>query len=118
VRPQAHQSSAAEARPRPEDASAGESRPGFDPRGHDIEVSRQYHNGAYRHPQGYEDRRWGHGDHLPPQYYGHEYWIEDFAAFGLFEPPPYMIWIRVGNDALLIDEDSGEIIQVAREVFY
>ena len=55
---------------------------------------------------------------MPPQYYGRDYWIDDFLAFGLFAPPPNLIWVRVGDDALLIDRETGEVIQVARDVFY
>ena len=34
-------------------------------------------------------------------------------------PPPYgAVWVRVDHDALLIDEDTGEIITVAYDVFY
>ena len=47
-----------------------------------------------------------------------DYWIVDFEDYDL-PPPPYgAIWVRVAGDALLIDEDSGEIITVAYDVFY
>lgn len=93
-------------------------RPNFDPRGSEIWTARQYHDGDYERPRGYDERHWDHGERLPPQYYGHSYWIEDFRAFGLFAPPPHLIWVRVDDDALLIDEDTGEIVQIARDVFY
>lgn len=36
-----------------------------------------------------------------------------------FRRPPYgAIWVRVGNDALLVDRDSGEVITVQYDVFY
>ncbi len=93
-------------------------RPSYDSRGADVWTARQYHDGDYDRPRGYGERHWDHGERLPPQYYGREYWIDDYRAFGLFDPPPHLIWVRVDDDALLIDEDTGEIVQIARDVFY
>jgi Ni/Co efflux regulator RcnB len=78
---------------------------------------RQNHEDGYRPPEGYEHRHWGHGDRLPPSYYARNYWISNFLAFGLFAPPPNLVWVRVGDDALLIDQYSGEVVQVDYDVF-
>jgi Ni/Co efflux regulator RcnB len=83
-----------------------------------VQASRQFHNGNYNAPQGYQYRHWGYGDRLPRLYFARDYWITDFMAFGLFEPPAGLIWVRYGNDALLIDEESGDIVQVDYGVFY
>jgi Ni/Co efflux regulator RcnB len=83
-----------------------------------VQASRHFHNGNYRAPQGYHSRHWSHGDYLPRGYFVRSYWIGDFLAFGLFAPPDGLVWVRVGNDALLIDRYSGEIVQVDYGVFY
>lgn len=84
---------------------------------HDFDAPRQFHEGGYRPPEGYEQRHWRHGDRLPPEYFIRDYWIGDFLAFGLFAPPPDYVWVRVGDDALLINQYSGEVVQVEYDIF-
>jgi Ni/Co efflux regulator RcnB len=83
-----------------------------------VQSSHHFHNGDYRAPEGYQYRHWGYGDRLPHGYYARDYWIGDFLAFGLFAPPDGLVWVRVGNDALLIDQETGEVVQVQYGVFY
>ena len=84
----------------------------------DFRSTRRYRIAPYRPPVGFYARRWTFGDFLPQTYWARNYWLLDFAAYGL-EPPPYgAVWVRVGSDALLIDEYSGEVITVAYDVFY
>lgn len=95
---------------------------------HDFSGFRDYHRAFraprrfradfYRRPAGWYERRWVYGEFLPSAFWARDYWIVDFEAYDL-PPPPYgAIWVRVASDALLIDEDSGEIITVAYDVFY
>jgi len=83
-----------------------------------VQSPNHFHNGYYRAPEGYQARHWGYGDRLPGGYYARNYWIGDFLTFGLFAPPDGLVWVRVGDDALLIDENTGEVIQVRYGVFY
>ncbi|HEX4078477.1 MAG TPA: RcnB family protein [Rhizomicrobium sp.] len=83
-----------------------------------VRAAHRFHAGAYRAPPGYHYRRWSYGEMLPAAYWGRDYWITDFLAFGLFAPPPDYIWVRYGPDALLIDQYTGAIIQVDYDVFY
>jgi Ni/Co efflux regulator RcnB len=83
-----------------------------------IQSPQHFRGGNYRAPQGYEQRHWGYGERLPRGYYTRDYWITDFLMFGLFAPPTDLIWVRVGDDALLIDRYSGDIVQVRYGVFY
>ncbi len=83
-----------------------------------VQASRHFHNGDYRVPVGYQSRHWGYGDRLPRTYFVRDYWINDFMMFGLFAPPTDLIWVRVGDDALLVDRYSGDIVQVQYGVFY
>ncbi len=79
---------------------------------------RHFHAGAYRRPAGWYSHRWVFGEFLPAAFWARDYWLVDFMDFGL-PPPPYgAVWVREGNDALLIDQDTGEIITVEYGVFY
>jgi Ni/Co efflux regulator RcnB len=78
----------------------------------------RFHAGPYRAPLGWRYRRWVFGERLPSIYFGRSFWISDFLAFGLFAPPGGYVWVRYGPDALLIDEYTGEIIQVDYGVFF
>jgi len=98
--------------------SAASNRPALNAFRRNIQAPKQYHSGSYRAPQGYSYRHWSYGETLPRGYYARNYWISDFLLFGLFAPPADLIWVRVGNDALLIDRDSGDIVQVRYGVFY
>jgi Ni/Co efflux regulator RcnB len=83
-----------------------------------MQAPKHFHSGNYNAPQGYQYRHWSYGERLPRGYFARDYWISDFSMFGLFAPPSYLVWVRVGDDALLIDRDSGEIVQVRYGVFY
>jgi Ni/Co efflux regulator RcnB len=95
---------------------------------HDFSGFRDYHRTFnaprrfrapyYRRPAGWYDHRWRFGEFLPSAFWARDYWLVDFEAYDL-PPPPYgAVWVRVGNDALLVDEESGEIITVAYGIFY
>ena len=83
-----------------------------------VQSRHQFHDGNYSQPAGYQVRHWGYGDRLPNAYFARNYWIGDFLMFGLFAPPEGLVWVRVGDDALLIDEYTGEVVQVDYGVFY
>ena len=83
-----------------------------------FNASRRFNVPSYRRPAGWYERRWTFGEFLPAAFWARDYWIVDFEEYDL-PPPPYgAVWVRVGADALLIDEDSGEIITVSYRVFY
>ena len=83
-----------------------------------FQASRRFRGPDYRRPAGWYSHRWAFGEFLPAAFWGRDYWLIDFADYDL-PPPPYgAVWVRVDRDALLIDEDSGEIITVAYDVFY
>jgi len=84
---------------------------------HNFRAARSYHIGPYRRPAGWTAHRWGYGESLPRAYWGPQYLIGDYWLFGLEVPPVNYEWVRDGNDALLIDTGSGEILQVEYGVF-
>ncbi|HEX4302935.1 MAG TPA: RcnB family protein [Rhizomicrobium sp.] len=83
-----------------------------------FNAPRHYHHGTYHRPNGYYAHRWTFGETLPALFFSRSYWIDDYSDFDLSDPPPGTTWVRYGNDALLIDEDSGEVIQVVYGIFY
>jgi Ni/Co efflux regulator RcnB len=84
----------------------------------DFRASRRFRGPDYRRPAGWYDHRWAFGEFLPTAFWARDYWLSDYNDYDL-PPPPYgATWVRVGNDALLVDEDSGEVITVEYDVFY
>ena len=83
-----------------------------------FNAPRHFHAGAYHRPAGWYSHHWVYGEYLPALFWSRNYWLIDFMDYGL-PPPPYgAVWVRVGDDALLIDQDTGEIITVEYGVFY
>ena len=78
----------------------------------------RYRQPAFRWPRGFDYRRYSYGQYLPQAFFGQDYWIYDYSDYGLPYPPPGTAWVRYGPDAMLVDRDSGEIIQVVYGVFY
>jgi Ni/Co efflux regulator RcnB len=91
---------------------------GYDALGGVLNARQRFHYGDYRRPQGWYDHRWVSGEILPALFFGQEYWIDNYAYFGLDYPPLGTVWIRDGNDALLIDRRTGEVIRVVYGIFY
>jgi Ni/Co efflux regulator RcnB len=74
--------------------------------------------GIYVWPSGYSPRLWYRGEWLPrAYYYDGRYRVHDYDRFDLYEPPFGAGWVRSGDDALLIDIDSGEILDVVYSLF-
>ena len=50
--------------------------------------------------------------------FGPSYRLNDWWSYGLPWPPPGYDWVRIGDDALLIDRFSGRVVQVVRNLFW
>ena len=72
----------------------------------------------YRPPQGYYARRWTWGMTLPALFWARQYWLTDYAAYDCRRRLSARSGCAIGSDALLIDQCSGEIIEVDYGVFY
>lgn len=83
-----------------------------------VTAERQYHYGNYNAPQGYAYHRYSYGESLPQGYFAQSFWITNYLNFGLITPPDGYVWVRYGPDAVLLDEDTGEIVQVVYDQFY
>ncbi len=79
---------------------------------------RHYRLGAYQRPNGYYFRQWATGAILPGLFRAQNYWLTNYGAYGLRPPPPGTVWVRVDNDALLVSNSTGQIIDIIYNVFY
>lgn len=84
---------------------------------HNYKAARTYNIGAYNRPQGWADHRWAFGQVLPRAYWAPEYLIGDYWLFALEVPPGGYEWVRDDDDAILVNIDTGEILQVEYGVF-
>jgi hypothetical protein len=85
---------------------------------HNYQAAHRYHYRPYERPRGWYERRWYYGERLPPLFWARNYWLSDYWMFGLAIPPYGYEWVRYGDDALLINTDSGQILQVVYGIFY
>jgi Ni/Co efflux regulator RcnB len=78
-----------------------------------------YTRGGYAGPRGYRYRPVNVGYRFTPEYYGRNYWINDYGTYRLPRPGyGYQRWVRYGNDVVLVDTRSGRVVQVYNRFFY
>ena len=83
-----------------------------------VTATRRYEAGTFEAPAGYTYTRYSVGERVPhvlittPNLV-----LGDYSTYRLDEPPQGLKWIRVGNDALLIDRSTGEVIQTDYDLF-
>ena len=80
----------------------------------------RFHVGIYVVPRGYVHRTWRTGDWLPRGYWSDaaRYELRSWWRYGLYDPPYWATWVRVGDDALLIDRGNGEVVDVVYDLFW
>jgi Ni/Co efflux regulator RcnB len=95
-------------------------RQNFNPRPYQFnrDAERRYRWQPYMQPRGWYYQRWVFGQVLPLLFWGRDYWLDSYSDFGLMDPPYGYVWVRYGNDALLVDVESGQILSVMYGVFY
>jgi len=77
----------------------------------------RYRAPAYRYPSGWYARTWSFGDYLPYGWYTPSYYL-DYWRYALPQPPIGCEWIRVGDDAVLVDVWSGQVLSVYYDLFW
>jgi Ni/Co efflux regulator RcnB len=105
---------------RPAEPKGWNARPSTVDRGayqHNYQAARSFRVGPYRRPPGWTAHRWAYGEILPRAYWTSQYLLADYWLFALDVPPVGYEWVRDGSDALLVNTDSGEILQVEYGVF-
>ena len=55
---------------------------------------------------------------MPLSYYSARYVLDDYYNYDLYAPSYATAWVRVGNDVLLIDMVSGEVLDVVASLFW
>ena len=83
--------------------------------GHDFN---RVHVHPFVYPNGWAYREWAVGAILPPLFLTPDYYYPEWAALGLEPPPPGAQWVRYGPDLLLVDVNTGQVLDVAYGVFY
>jgi hypothetical protein len=89
--------------------------PHFSFHGHDFN---RVHVHPFVYPNGWAYREWAVGAILPPLFLAPDYYYPEWAALGLEPPPPGAQWVRYGPDLLLVDVNTGQVLDVAYGVFY
>ena len=84
---------------------------------HNFQAARTFHIGPYHPPAGWASRQWAYGQILPRAYWAAPYLLADYWLFALEVPPAGYEWVRDGDDAILVNVDTGEILQVEYGVF-
>ena len=77
-----------------------------------------YRGAAYAGPRGYRYRPVTSGYRFTPEYYGRNYWVNDWQRYRLAAPLGYQRWVRYGNDVVLVDIRSGRVGTVYNGFFY
>lgn len=78
----------------------------------------RYYGGAYVWPRGFAVRIWLIGEWLPSVFMFDSRYLLDYRRFGLYEPPLGCRWVRVGDDALLVDSFNGEVLDAIYALFW
>ena len=83
-----------------------------------VTATHRYSAGPFEAPAGYTYSRYAVGEHVPAVLLdADDLMLSDYADFQLEAPPPGLEWIRVGDDALLVDRSNGEVIQTDYDLF-
>ena len=99
----------------------GQAQPRYDRRYYPGAISAQtrFHwVGSWARQPDYYNHHWGYGERLPYGWYGRRFWIFDYWLYDLPIAPFDYVWVRVGPDALLVDEYTGEVVEVIYGLFW
>jgi Ni/Co efflux regulator RcnB len=77
----------------------------------------RYRAPAWRPPIGFYAYNWRFGDYLPGGWFGSPYYL-NWGSYGLPLPPIGCEWVRVGDDAVLVDTFTGRVLSVAYDIFW
>lgn len=82
------------------------------------QADQRYHWNSYQRPSGWYSRRWAFGMILPSLFWSRDYWIDSYWDYGLMDPPYGYVWVRNGDDAMLVNVETGDILSVEYGLFY
>jgi Ni/Co efflux regulator RcnB len=78
----------------------------------------RFHGRAWIAPRGFHYRRFSVGERIPGVLLAADFFLDDYAAYGLEYPGSEYVWVRDGDDAVLVDRYTGDVIEVEYDVFY
>lgn len=92
----------------------------YDWRGYRTANRSLYRLPRYYAPQGYYGgyRRFGIGFTLNSLLFAPDYWIDDPWSYRLPDADGPYRWVRYYNDALLVDMETGEVVDVEYDMFW
>ena len=93
-------------------------KPQYDWRNYRDRHRSHFHLGFYYDPFGWGYQRYNIGWRMWPSYYGNQFWINNPWDYRLPYAPPGTHWVRYYNDAILVDEWSGEVVDVIYDFFW
>ena len=82
-----------------------------------ITATKHYNTSVFMGPPGYVYTRYTIGDRAPSTLLGGGYTLVKYSTYGLESPPHGLTWIRAGDDALLVDGKTGEVVQTDYGLF-
>jgi len=82
-----------------------------------VTSKKRYSAAAFVAPSGFTYRRFSVGEHVPSMLLSDSVVLNDYQNYALESPPSGLTWIRDGQDALLIDMRTGEVVQADYDVF-
>lgn len=83
-----------------------------------YQSSHRYRVSRYVYPSGWYVRAWSFGDILPNRsWYSQSYYL-DWWQYGLPRPPIGTEWVRMRDDAILVDIWSGRVLAVYYDLFW
>ena len=77
----------------------------------------RYNAGRYYAPRGYQTQTWSYGQRMPSYYRTNQYVVNDYARYGLRQPPHGYHYVRSGNDVVLAAIAGGLITAVIASLF-
>lgn len=83
-----------------------------------FKAPKRFKAAAYHAPRGYSYHRVSFGQRLPFAFLAQNFRLANTMFYGLVAPPSGLIWVRYGSDALLVNQSTGEIVQVRSGLFY
>ncbi len=72
-------------------------------------AARHFHWRSYNRPNGWYYQRWGFGQIFPRIFWARDFWLSDYWMFDLPIPPYGYVWVRYGDDAVMINRRTGRI---------
>lgn len=82
-----------------------------------VTSTKRFNAAAFVAPSGFTYHRFSVGQHVPDALMSDSVVLNNYREYALVEPPSGLTWVRDGQDALLIDTRTGEVIQADYDLF-